>query len=249
MSDRTSLGDRMKRYEASYRYLMPRRTYSIIRVDGRAFHTLLRRAEKPYDGLLIRLMDTVGIELCREISGAVFAYVQSDEINVLFTDFAKTTTEPWFGGVMAKQISIAASTATAVFNTHTASHPGFPASGYAQFDARVFTINDPVEVANYFIWRQRDAIRNSISMLAQSKFSHKQLHGKNTDQMQEMLFQEHQINWNDYPPGIKRGRVITRDAIDGWDCLYDTPKFSVQPDNWLANTIPALPSLKEEKEA
>ena len=51
-------------------------------------------------------------------------------------------------------------------------------------------------------------------MVAQALYSHKQLHQKNTSQMQEMLWQKG-INWHDYPTRFTRGgyfqrRVITR---------------------------------------
>lgn len=78
------------------------------------------------------------------------------------------------------------------------------------FDARVFTIADPAEVAGYFIWRQRDAVRNSISMAARAVFPHRQLDGVHSGQAQEMLFAERGINWNDYPAGCKRGRVVVK---------------------------------------
>lgn len=73
----------------------------------------------------------------------------------------------------------------------------------AQFDSRAFVL-PPSEVVNYFIWRQQDATRNSIQMVAQNLFSHKELMNKNTDQLQEMIFQEG-INWNEYPVCYKRG--------------------------------------------
>jgi tRNA(His) 5'-end guanylyltransferase len=77
----------------------------------------------------------------------------------------------------------------------------------AYFDARVFTIPDPTEVYNYFVWRNRDAAKNSISMVAYTLFSAKELHQKNSDQKQEMLFQKG-INWAEYPMGLKNGRLI-----------------------------------------
>ena len=202
--DRTALGDRMKRHEAAYRIVLPRRTYTVIRVDGRAFHTYLRGAVKPFDLQFMEDMDATAAALCAEITGAVYAYTQSDEISVLTTDFATEQSEPWFGGVIAKQISIAASVATATLNRRR------PARGPALFDARVFTLSDPVEVANYFVWRQRDAVRNSISMAAQAHFSHRRLHGVDTSGMQELLWSEAQVNWNDFPDGCKRGRVTVR---------------------------------------
>lgn len=39
----------------------------------------------------------------------------------------------------------------------------------------------------------------------QAHFSHKQLEGLNSNQIQELLFQEKGINWNDYPTKFKRG--------------------------------------------
>lgn len=199
-----SLGDRMKRYEEPTHVVLPRRTYWVIRVDGRAFHSYLRGAARPFDETFMADMDATAVALCDEISGSVFAYIQSDEISVLVTDFATQQTEPWFGGVLAKVVSVSASVATATLNARRGTT--------AQFDARVFTVADPVEVANYFIWRQRDCVRNSISMTAQAHFSPKQLHGVNSGQMQEMLWSQKDINWNDYPDGCKRGRVVVKES-------------------------------------
>lgn len=261
MSDSTALGDRMKRHEAAYRAVLPRRTYTVIRVDGRAFHSYLRGAAKPFDDDFMADMDAVAEALCAEVAGAVFAYTQSDEISLLVTDFGSEQTEPWFGGVMAKQLSISASLATAVLN---ARRPG----RRALFDSRVFTLSDPVEVANYFLWRQRDAVRNSISMAAQAHFSHRRLNGVSTGGMQEMLWSEAGVNWNDYPDGCKRGRVTVRrtgerpveyvdkrtnktvrtTAVRSWWETSPAPQFTTHPGSWLAQTIPALPSLQPEPE-
>ncbi len=252
MSDKTALGDRMKRYEQPTRFVLPRRTYTILRVDGRAFHRYLRGAQRPYDAEFATAMDKVAQALCAEITGAQFAYTQSDEISVLYTDFSSHQTEPWFGGVLAKQLSIGASIATQTLN---AEH-----DGRAHFDARVFTMSDAVEVANHFLWRQQDAVRNSIAMAAQAKFSHKQLHGVNTDQMQAMLWEQHRINWNDYPVRFKRGGITVKDTREREVTYTDrttqtersvvatrttwesrpAPHFVVRPGEWLARHIPAL---------
>jgi len=262
MSDSTPLGDRMKRYESAHRAVLPRRTHTILRVDGRAFHTYLRGAEKPFDEQYMADMNVVAEALCAEISGAVFAYTQSDEISVLITDFATPQTQPWFDGVVAKLLSISASVATAVLNER---RPG----RRALFDARVFTISDPVEVANYFLWRQRDAVRNSISMAAQAHFPHKRLHGVTSGGMQELLFAEAGVNWNDYPDGCKRGRVTVRltgerrvqyvdkrtsqvmqtTAVRSWWETTAAPHFTTKPSDWLADTIPAMPGLQGERTA
>lgn len=253
--DSTSLGDRMKGYEEAARHVLPRRTYTIIRCDGKAFHSYLRDAEKPFDARFMANMDDVAAILCKKISGSVFAFTHSDEISVLLADFGSVHTEPWFGGNVQKMASVSASLATMALN---ALRTGFPL-----FDSRVFTIPSAVEVANYFIWRQRDCVRNSVSMAAQAHFSHKRLHGLNGDQMQELLWQEKGINWNAYPDGAKRGRICQR--ITGEEEITYTdkrtgeentvravrshwvtdgaPRFTAMPGSFLASVIPPLPVL------
>lgn len=198
-----TLGDRMKSYyENRTKTFLPRRTYTIIRIDGKAFHTYTKGLERPFDDKLIKDMDDTAIYLCENIQGAVCAFVQSDEISILVTDFNKLTTDAWFDGNVQKITSISASLATAKFNEL---RPG----KIALFDSRVFTIPSSTEVENYFIWRQQDTVRNSISSVAQSLYSHKELHKKNTDQMQELCFQKG-INWNDFSASKKRGRMIIK---------------------------------------
>lgn len=214
------LGDRMKEfYEDRTRIKLPRRSYTIIRIDGKAFHTYTRGLERPFDMWLMEDMDATAAYLCKNIQGAKFAYVQSDEISVLITDFDELGTHAWFDNNVQKMTSVAASMATARFNQlrliREAKNGGdlvgsqisqFP---LAMFDARVFQIPFEAEVENYFIWRQQDATRNSISSVAQSLYSHKDLNGVKTDGMQEMIFQKG-INWNDYTPREKRGSVIRK---------------------------------------
>jgi tRNA(His) guanylyltransferase len=229
-----SLGDRMKeQYEHRTRYALPRRTYTIIRCDGKAFHTFTRRMTKPYDANLALAMSEAAKALCKEAQGSQLAYVQSDEISVLLTDFADIKTEAWFDGNIQKIVSVAASIVTVVFNRVIGN-----AWGMAHFDARVFTIPDPVEVENYFIWRQQDATRNSISGLAQAHFSQKQLHGVNSAGMQEMLFREKGINWNDCRTEEKRGRTVVYDD-EAWRVDYEIPVFTAQRE-YLAARIPRI---------
>lgn len=260
MTDKSALGDRMKAYEAAHRYTLPPRTYSVIRLDGRAFHSYLRHATKPFDLDFLSSMDATTKALCEGVDGTVFAYTQSDEISLLVTDFGSHDTLQWFGGTIAKMVSVSAAIATAEFNLAEAKQD---AGGRALFDSRVFTLPNAVEVANYFLWRQRDAVRNSIAMAAQACFSQRQLHGVNTGRMQEMLWSQKGINWNDYDPGIKRGRVCVRRsaerevtytdkrtqaqqtvvAMRSWWEVEAAPHFTARPDGWLAGVIPAMPHL------
>lgn len=231
MRQKDSLGDRMKEhYENRTRYLLPRRTYTIIRVDGKAFHAYTKDCDRPYDSMLMEDMDFTAVALCRQIEGAEFAYVQSDEISLLVTDFANNQTQAWFDGNLQKLVSLSAAIATAHFNSFrwqriflnkkNADHDRNFLRSFdllreptAYFDSRAFTIPDPIEVENYFIWRQQDATRNSISMTAQAHFAHERLQGKTSDEMQEMLWQEKGINWNDMIGGFKRGRCVVRKNV------------------------------------
>lgn len=201
MTERSALGDRMKDYEHAYRATLPRRSYTVIRVDIRAGHSYLRGAAKPFDATFMEDMDAVAQALCTEIAGAQLAFTQSDEISVVATDFAQANTEPWFGGVIAKQVSVSASLATAVLNGRR--------PGRALFDSRVFVLPDATEVANYLIWRQRDAERNSVSMAARSVFSHRELQGLIGPQMREKLLEAGRP-WEDLPAGFRAGRLTSR---------------------------------------
>lgn len=202
-----AIGARMKsQYEQRARLMLPRRTYTVVRLDGRAFHTYTRGLDRPFDQRFINDMAQTTRFLCQEVQGCRLGYTQSDEISLILTDFATPTTEAFFDGNQQKIVSVTASMATGKFNQL---RPGGGAGPLAFFDARAFTIPDPVEVENYLIWRQMDAVRNSISMAAQAKFSHTQLHKVSTSQMQEMLWTEHEINWNNYPSQFKRGTTLT----------------------------------------
>ncbi len=197
-----ALGDRMKgQYERRAQVELPRRTYTVIRLDGKAFHSYTRGLERPYDQQLMDDMASTAAFLCEQVQGTCVGYTQSDEISLILTDFATNKTQAWFDGNVQKIVSVSASFATAKFNEL---RPG----KLAMFDSRVFTIPDPVEVSNYLVWRQKDATRNSISMAAQAAFSAAALHGKSTGEMQDMLWREHEINWNEYDPRFKRGTIV-----------------------------------------
>jgi tRNA(His) 5'-end guanylyltransferase len=210
------LGSRMKdNYEDRTRFSVPRRTYTVIRLDGKSFHTYTKGFQRPYDLGLMRVMDNTAIALCESIPGCKLAFVQSDEISLIITDFDTIQTDAWFGGNIQKMASVSASIATAHFNNGMYLDEEILANmdKIAYFDSRVFTIPDRIEVCNYLIWRQQDTTRNSIQMGAQSMYSQKQLHGKKTNELQEMMFQKGQ-NWDKYPVGFKRGRIILKEKSE-----------------------------------
>ena len=249
---KNALTSRMKNnYELRCRHSFPRRSYVIVRADGRSFHTGTRGLVKPYDPYLMEAMDAAALELCENVSGCKLGYVQSDEISLLLTDFDTITTEAWFDNCQNKIESITAGIATMAFNLHITStrdarmdsclnDPDSVPALYrrcpdATFDARAFTIPDYVEVENYFIDRQQDAVRNSVTMLASHYASHKQLMHKSRAERHEVIFTAGD-NWSKHPVRFRRGAAIWK-SPEGWLVDQNTPEFTKHRD-FLRNIVP-----------
>lgn len=239
MPVKDELGKRMKEfYEQVPKTRLVRRMPVMIRIDGKAFHTFTKGFQKPFDEVLIISMQDTMKYLCENIQGCVFGYTQSDEITLVLVDYKKLTSSAWFDYEVQKMCSIAASMATMAFNRAFA-YNLFIVAGLdndllevyrkaaekgAMFDARCFNVPKE-EVTNFVYWRQLDAIRNSIQMVGQANFSQKQLQGKSCNAIQDMLFTEKGINWNDYPTYMKRGSACVKINIGpfGWSIDKNMP--------------------------
>lgn len=211
------LGTRMKRYEHINRNFLTKRMPTIIRLDGKAFHTFTKGMDRPFDELLISTMQETARLLCENIMGTKIAYTQSDEITILLTDYENIETEAWFDKNIQKITSISASMATLFFNKTFAeldmNNKYVNKRWKALFDSRVFNLPKE-EVCNCFIWRQQDATRNAIQMVGQANFSHSQLQNKSCNAIQEMLFQEKNINFNNFPSYQKRGTCVRKEQVE-----------------------------------
>lgn len=238
-----ALGDRMKEnYENRTRMLLPRRSYTLIRVDGKAFHTYTKGLQKPFDDGLIQDMDLTAAYLCKNIMGAKFAFVQSDEISLLLTDFEDIATQSWFDNNLQKMCSVSASQATRAFNETRLKRLGLETMKWAEFDSRVFQIPQKTEVENYFVWRQQDTIRNSISSVAQALYSPKALNGKNTDEQQEMILQKG-IVWSEYAPKYKQGRLIVKERYEKQAEENDKAESAIRT-RWVSIEVPIFTQEK-----
>lgn len=274
------LGMRMKDfYEHIPQTKLMRRTPVMIRIDGKAFHTFTRGFAKPFDDVLIKSMQRTMKYLCENIQGCVLGYTQSDEITLVLVDYKRFESSAWFDYEVMKMCSIAASMATMAFNNFFReevdklifeySHSLVPqcvelqqkATEYhnillkavhkgAMFDARVFNIPKE-EVTNCVYWRQLDATRNSIQMMGQAYFSHNELQHKSCINIQDMLMEHHNINWNDLPAYKKRGScavrnkiVVESDGITEVVRLRDTSKLE---NEWIVDRD--IPMFKGEGRA
>lgn len=231
MAFRDELGTRMKEYyEQIPKMKLMRRTPVIIRIDGKAFHTFTKGFEKPFDEILIQSMQETTKYLCENIQGCVLGYTQSDEISLVLIDYQTFHTAAWFDYEVQKMVSVAASMATMAFNRIFTKmvndycnkelqekEDAGKRKAYrkaliqgAMFDARVFNIPKE-EVTNCIYWRQLDATRNSIQMVGQAMFAHKELHGKSCNDIQDMLVEQKGINWNNFPAYKKRGTCVVKE--------------------------------------
>ena len=229
-----SLGNRMKEnYENISKTKLTRRTPVVIRIDGKAFHTFTKNFQKPFDFILMESMKETTLRLCKNIQNAKLGYCQSDEISILLCDYDNLDTAAWFDNEVQKICSISASMATFYFNQifdrkveefSDALHLAWNVSEIEQkyeetlwravekgamFDSRCFNIPKE-EVTNYFLWRQQDATRNSIQMVGQYYFKHKELQNKSCNDIQNMLLTKKDINWNDLTIDKKRGTCIIK---------------------------------------
>ena len=240
--DRSDLAERMKGYEKRNRYYLQRRMPVILRLDMRAGHSFTKGFERPFDEVFIKAIQETAKYLCENVQNCKLSYQQSDEITLLLVDYEKINTDCFFEYRVDKLCSIAASIATMKFNqvfkelsyresenleiicrknpylenrdcltkisnVHTNS-----ADKGAMFDCRCFNIPKE-EVTNSIYWRQLDATRNSIQMVGQANFSHKELQNKSCNDIQDMLMTQKGINWNDLPLYQKRGSCCIRNHM------------------------------------
>ncbi len=207
LKSKDSLGDRMKSsYEDAYRIHLPRRMPVIVRYDGKSFHSYTRGCKKPIDQDLVDCMNETAIYVCKNVQGCKLGYVQSDEVSLLITNYDQLETNSYFDNNLQKIVSIISAMASSYFTSISAKI--FGEIKLAQFDARAFVLPKE-EVNNYFLFRQQDATRNSVQMLARSLYSHKECTDKNNSELQEMCWQKG-INWNDCPTSQKRGRCVIK---------------------------------------
>ena len=262
------LGKRMKEfYENRSKTYLVRRMPVAIRIDGRAFHTFTKHMQRPFDHILMKTMQDTMMYLCKEVQGCVLGYQQSDEITLILVDYAKLDSDAWFDYSVQKLCSLSASMATLAFNKALEANLSAyideklnrlyqgvgewitpEEDAYAEtinqavlrgamFDARCFNI--PVEeVTNLIYWRQLDATRNSIQMVAQANFPHKELQHLNTSNLQNKLMLEKDINWSqDFTPTEKRGCCCIKDADGKWFIDENIPIFKGEGREYIEKLV------------
>ena len=200
-----SLHDRMKRYERESAGVRLDTTLPIcIRIDGRSFSKFTKKMTRPFDVDFTHAMRCTTQALVEE-SSALIGYTQSDEITlILYSDNPKS--QVFFNGKVQKLTSVLASLAAVSFYEQL---PIDYRTRLPMFDARVWNVPSKAEAANVILWRYRDAVKNSISMLASHHFSHRLLMGKTQDERLDML-RGVGVDWRHLNEAVKYGSFYRR---------------------------------------
>lgn len=203
----------------------------IIRLDGNNFHNWTKGLKRPFDEDLTDLMVDTTKMLVQE-TNAVIGYTQSDEITlILYSGDRKTAI--YNDGKKQKILSKLSGKLTPYFNeTRKKYLPNH--DKIANFDARIYQTPTLHDAAIQLLWRENDATKNSISMLAQSLFPHQELQNLDGNQMQEKMWKEKGVNWNDLQVKFKRGsyvkRVVTSKPFSAEEISSLPPKHKAHQD-------------------
>lgn len=205
-----TLGDRIKGYEVPSTSRKAFKGQPIVaRLDGKAFHTFCKGLQRPFDERLSKLMIRVTSFLVDRFNANI-GYTQSDEITLVWFADSTSSTEYVFDGRFQKMDSLIAAACTAKFNQELETFIPEKAAELPIFDCRSFVVPNLLEAYHSVLWRQQDCTKNAISMAAQSMFSHKSLQGQNGSQMQERMWAEKGVNFNEYPAAFRRGTFARR---------------------------------------
>ena len=205
----TPLDDRMKEYEAvTTSYSLIHRIPVYARIDGRAFHTFCRPLNKPFDDDFVSVMQKTCAYLV-EKTNALVGYVESDEISLAWAEPSKMP----FETRLFKLESVLAAMATSAFTLYglETKLADRIRSLMPHFDCRVCQLPDLSELANMFVWRQQDCLKNSITMVALSKFSHNELQGKNSVDKVNMLLTKGINYYDDIAEHLRLGSFFRRE--------------------------------------
>ncbi len=249
-----TLKDKCEYFRGLSDYALVPNSYVIIMLDGRSFSKLIKnKYKKPFDNTFIGMMNETAKYLVQNIQGAKFAYVQSDEISILVTDFDTPATDALFGYRLCKIQSICAAMAASKFNQlvtlteikdrayeniqldceETIYKPSevyklIEEQKLAEFDCKAWSVPDYNTAFCHFLWRQNDCVRNSKQQAAQTYISSKDLTGLDTDQQIALLKEREGIDWNTkYNDGEKYGRLIYKEKRVFKNFVPDTKDRSV----------------------
>jgi len=143
---------RMRAKEIFHALKVPEDRWIVLRVDGRAFHTVTESFKKPFDFKFHTTMIHGARDIIQDFN-ALYAYTESDEISVLLP---KETS--LFDREVEKLVSVSASIASGRISMEL--------DKAISFDGRIWAGETKADVVDYFRWRQADAFRSAVNSAA-----------------------------------------------------------------------------------
>lgn len=228
------LKDRMDSYYEASDYKLLNRVPIIISVNGRSFSKITSLLDKPYCNKFAECMFSTTLRLCNDIEGALFAYHHNDEITIVARNDQNVDTAPWFDNRVQKICSVTSSIAAVHFNDCSTSI-GLNVLGDPIFTSQVFAVPNVAEAINTMVYKQQHnfhmAIQSACFYELLKKYDKnnikEMLTGLSVDQKIDLLSQECNIDFNEYPVSFRRGVAA-----------YKVPKVSdgIMKNKWFLNS-------------
>lgn len=243
------LKDRIDSYQATSDYKLLARLPLIIVINGRAFSKLTQLLDKPYCPKFTECVLSTMLRLCTEVEGALFGYQHNDEIVLVVRNDQNPDTLPWYDNRVQKICSVTAAIATMHFND-CATKLGLNLTSDPIFTSQVFAVPTIGEAVNTLVYKQQHNFHTSIQFacfyeLLLKKYDKnaikEMLSGLSTDEKIDLLRQECQIDFNDYPTSFRRGTASYKvpKLMDGsprykWHLNSEPPIFT-KDQSFLSN--------------
>lgn len=260
----SKLKDRIEGYISATDYKLLNKLPVIININGRGFLKTTSLLDKPFCEKFSECMLSTALRLCNDIDGAIFAYQHNDEITIISRNDQNMDTNPWFDNKIQKLCSVTASLATSHFyecyNKLNLSFLNDPL-----FTSQIFAVPTYSEAVNTILYKQHSNFYTSVQYACYYELMKKyeknnikeMISGLSVDDKINLLFEECNINFNDYPKIFKRGAAIYKapNVINGniknkWIINEDLPIFNKNQafiSNILKNGLDIFGDIENEK--
>lgn len=230
----SKLKDRVESYIESTNYKLLNKVPVIICINGRSFSKTTSLLDKPFCEKFSECMISTTLRLCSEIEGSIFGYQFNDEIVIVTRNDQNLETTPWFDNKIQKISSAASSIATSHFN-ECYNKLNISMLNDPIFTAQVFAVPNYSEVINTIIYKQQAnfhiSVQNSCFYELLKKYDKnnikEMLSGLSIDDKINLLYEECNITFNNYPTDFRRGTAV-----------YKVPKLvdGVLKNKWVSNS-------------
>jgi tRNA(His) 5'-end guanylyltransferase len=235
------LKDRIALYENATDYKLLGRVPIIICINGRSFSKITSIIDKPYCEKFAECMYSTALRLAMEVEGSVFSYCFCDEIVIVARNDQSIETNFWYDNRIQKISSVTASIATLHFN-NCATALDLNLIGDAVFISNTFVVPNITEAINVIVSKQQLSFQKSLHFACLYELLKKQydkndikemIQGTSSDDKINLLQQECNIDYNNYPIAYRRGIACYRQPklIDGklkhkWSINMEIPIFT-----------------------